>query len=119
VTLRQGLTIFDLAGGALSTASGVALVLAPRPVARVYGLPDGRVVVVLLGVRDVAIGLGLAIGRAKRGWWIARAISDGFDAILIAAGPRKQSSLATAGRVAAALGLAIASSLVARSHAPG
>lgn len=71
-----------LAVAALSLASGAALLIAPRPVGALYGLPRRRRLLRWLGLRDMAIGaLGLA-GNLRISSW-ARAAADLYDAVLI------------------------------------
>ncbi len=73
--------------GVASVVSGLALLVAPRPIARVYGLPARFPWLVrALGARDVAIGAGLLRESARRPepWLYARAASELVDAVLIA-----------------------------------
>jgi len=67
--------------GALSVACGAALVVAPGPTTRFFGVPrwSGR----LLGVRDIAIGIALLARPGSPVPFLARGISDATDGLLI------------------------------------
>jgi hypothetical protein len=71
--------------GGLSMLSGVSLLLAPERMASMYGLPRRAWLARALGVRDVAIGVELCIESRAAGASLLRALSDTFDAGLIAA----------------------------------
>ena len=64
-------------------ASGLGLVLAPRTMARLYGLPELPLLLRALGARDLAIGLGLVVADEWRPWMLARGASELCDGALI------------------------------------
>ncbi|HEU4408185.1 MAG TPA: hypothetical protein VFS43_23180 [Polyangiaceae bacterium] len=102
--------------GQLSLASGIALLITPRPLGRLFGLPPRPSLLRALGVRDVAIGAGLLGGGRRRAWLVARAASDALDAALIARASKPGARAKTWARVAVALGSsALSLTLVARS----
>lgn len=72
--------------GSASVACGAALVIAPRPIARAFGLPARPRLAFALGVRDVAIGALLLARPVSPIAWLARGVSDTVDAVLIARG---------------------------------
>jgi hypothetical protein len=60
--------------------SGLGLLVAPRAMARIYGLPSKPTLVRALGARDVFIGCGLwRRSRLLLWWWLARTVSDALD----------------------------------------
>ena len=76
---------------------GAAPLVAPRFFARLFGLPVGRdpkatVAIRSVGVRDVALGLGLWSAATHGGnyapWLLARVLSDGGDAVAVALATR-------------------------------
>ena len=80
--------------GGLSVLSGVSLLLAPERMASVYGLPERAWLARALGVRDVAIGVELCIESKSAGASLLRALSDTFDAGLMAAEGLRQAKRA-------------------------
>jgi hypothetical protein len=75
--------------GALRVGAGIALLLAPRRVARVWTGESGEPLPATLalrgmGARDVALGMGLLMaletGSPARGWLEGAALSDATDA---------------------------------------
>jgi hypothetical protein len=76
--------VLSVVAGITSIVSGAALAFAPKTTAKLYGLPDNERFSMVLGMRDVVIGAGLVHGGAERGFWLARAVSDGVDTALIA-----------------------------------
>src|SRR4051812_37443466 len=70
--------------GALSIASGAAMLVVPGRASVLYGLPRIPMLVRVLAIRDLAIGGGLLRNRVKRRWWLARAMADAIDMVLIA-----------------------------------
>jgi hypothetical protein len=58
------------------------MALAPRAMARLYGLPRNPTLVRLLGLRDVAIGAGI-LRRDPERWIRYRTLSDAFDVGMI------------------------------------
>jgi hypothetical protein len=93
--------------GSLSIASGMALALAPRRMARVYGLPAREGLVRTLGARDVLIGAMMMAPRSSAAGCLARAVSDFVDAGMIVSEHRREHARPwlTSLRVAGALGL--------------
>jgi hypothetical protein len=80
--------------GALSLASGLALVAAPRAVGNGYGLPESDALRRWLGARDVAIGLGMLFHRGSAAsWWIGRTLSDAVDVAMILRNVRRNGSV--------------------------
>lgn len=69
--------------GWTSLASGLAMMIAPRTMAKTYGLFQNRPLVRLLGLRDVVIGAGILQGDDSR-WMRYRIASDAADTALIA-----------------------------------
>jgi hypothetical protein len=65
---------------ALSVASGVAMMIAPGTMSRLYALP--RRWARIFGLRDVVIG-GLIFGGYERVGLLARSASDALDTALI------------------------------------
>jgi hypothetical protein len=85
--------------GVLSIGSGLALIGAPTPMGNAFGLPAGDALRRCLGVRDVAIGLGLLCHRrAAVTWWIARTVSEAADATLILRNVRRNGAALARGR---------------------
>lgn len=82
--LAAGLGLSLLAFGAYS-------IVAPRPFARLFGFsePDAEAITMMrsIGMRDVAMGAGLAEAAARgkpyAAWLLARAVADGGDAAAI------------------------------------
>lgn len=58
--------------------------VAPRPMARLYGLPELPLLLRALGLRDLAIGLGLVVADTWRPWMLARGAAELCDGALIA-----------------------------------
>lgn len=92
--------------GWLSIGLGVAEILAPGPFARTIGLKGrgvSRTVTRLVGVREVAAGLGILRERRPAGWLWSRVAGDVMDLALLGAGlagrgvKRKRLALAAAG----------------------
>ena len=59
------------------------MIIRPLDMESLYGLPQSVGLGQILGVRDVAIGVGLLSNRRIRGLMWARAASEVFDAVLI------------------------------------
>lgn len=92
MTLSDGQTRRLAAGLGLSLlAFGAFSIVAPRPFARLFGFhePDAEAITMLrsIGMRDVAMGAGLAEAAARgkpyAAWLLARAVADGGDAAAI------------------------------------
>lgn len=70
---------------------GAVPVIAPRPFARIFGFdaptPEAAAMSRSIGARDVAMGAALWAAAARGGsyapWLLARAVSDGGDALAI------------------------------------
>ena len=88
---------FALSHARSRMAFGAALIVAPGTSARLWIGDDARrpgvkVIARALGIRDIALGLGIAIaldrGAPVRGWFEAAALSDSVDfvATLLARG---------------------------------
>jgi hypothetical protein len=93
--------------GAVSAASGAAMLKSPRPMARLYGLPNSTELARWLGARDLVVGTLLLSPRFARYGAVARALSDVLDATLISRHAERLGRRAW-GRVAVALGSALA-----------
>lgn len=92
--------------GWLSIGLAAAAVLAPRSVGRLTGLGDRSSLLRLVGLRELASGLGLLTRENKAPWLAARVAGDVMDlAIALAAvgpeNPRRGRALATLGVVGA------------------
>lgn len=82
------------AAGWISAGAGLAMLAAPRQVARIFGTPDTRVAALLrdnplliraAGARDLANGLALLSLGASSPWVVIRALADAGDlAIMVA-----------------------------------
>lgn len=68
--------------GWISLAMGLTL-LAPGRAARLFGLGRRPGLMAVIGVRDVAIGLGLLRGRRPAVWLRAQAAADAVDATIV------------------------------------
>lgn len=76
--------------GWVSLGFGVASLAAPRRVATLFGFGDRPRMVRALGVRDVVLGLGLGLARARdpRPWMRARLAAEMSDTALLVEGTR-------------------------------
>jgi carbon monoxide dehydrogenase subunit G len=72
--------------GWVSIEGGTALVAAPGPLMRTFGLGDRPNLGRFLGVRDLVIGTGLLRAQNTAGWCRLRGIADALDATLIIVG---------------------------------
>jgi uncharacterized membrane protein len=91
--------------GWFSVGLGAAQVAAPRPVARLIGVGDGRTsatIMRLLGARELAAGAGILIRRKPAGWLWARVAGDVMDLALL--GIAAARAARSRGRVAASAG---------------
>ena len=89
--------------GWFSIGLGLAEVAAPRGVAQLIGVSDdsdNRALLRLLGLREIASGLGILTQRRPAGWLWARVGGDVMDLALL--GAALKSNNARQGRVAAA-----------------
>ncbi len=103
--MRRGARIM----GSLRAAVGVAMIVAPRAVARptdgVAAAGDLVFMVRTIGVRDLALGLGTLAGASSgaddaRRWVTFGLLSDALDVVV---GSRATSLLGRSGAIAAAL----------------
>ena len=93
--------------GVLSAASGLMLVVRPRAMGALYGLPRSVTLLRLIGVRDLLIGTTILAAPRRGGPLWARGVSDAADALLIAwQGVRRGSPWGSALRMSVALGSA-------------
>jgi hypothetical protein len=105
--------------GMFSIQSGVAILVAPRQMARVYALPPRPGLMRLLGVRDIVLGLAL-LGPRARGALKARALADCCDLALISseAISKTGTTRSVRGRLLGGLLLVAAACALARLPAP-
>src|SRR4051794_16462084 len=93
--------------GILSLALGAGALLMPGPVARMSGLQQHRRLLPLVGLRELAAGIGLLSSRNPTPWLWSRVVGDGMDLAVILASlmnrgnPRKLSAAITMAVVAA------------------
>ena len=64
----------------------MAIVAAPGPLMKAFGLGDRPNLGRFLGVRDLVLGTGLLLGQNKAAWCWARGIADALDVALIIGG---------------------------------
>jgi uncharacterized membrane protein len=72
--------------GVFSLGLGLAQVIAPRGVARLIGLPDNqrsRTVLTLIGMRELASGIGLLARPGSASWAWTRVVGDAMDLALL------------------------------------
>lgn len=111
---RQRAETLRVCLGVLSTASGMALLCAPRSFGTLLGLPADPRLCRALGLRDAALGLLMLSARARLGL-AGRAASDVADAVIIARESRRRPRDGTSSRLAVALlSAASAAALAAR-----
>jgi len=67
-----------------SLVLGVALLLAPGLMAKVLGLAPDRRMLRAIGLVDLALALGLFLGRPRWPWLTARALSNPLIAVAVA-----------------------------------
>ena len=85
--------------GWVSIGVGLALVAAPRPMTKGFGMGERPNLGRFLGIRDLVLGAGLLRSESLASWLRARAISDAGDAALLIGGaasgafPRGQAML--------------------------
>ena len=72
--------------GWVSLGVGLAIVAAPGPLMKAFGLGDRPNLGRFLGVRDLVLGTGLLRGQNTAAWCRARGISDTLDVALIIGG---------------------------------
>jgi hypothetical protein len=89
--------------GVLSLALGLSEIAAPSHVARLVGVPDdptNRLVLRVLGAREVITGLALLGGRRSAGWLWGRVGGDVLDVTLLGLGLRSEGADLARGAVA-------------------
>lgn len=99
--------------GGLSLVSGLAVLVAPRAMMELYGMPVRLAPV--LGIRDIAIGAAFFAPRLRRLAAVGRALGDGMDALVIATNAKSRSAAMTAFRLLVAVGSAYAGAREATS----
>jgi hypothetical protein len=72
--------------GWVSIGAGLALVAAPRPLMKTFGLGDRPNLGRFLGVRDLVLGTGLLRSQNTAAWCRARGVADALDVALIFGG---------------------------------
>jgi hypothetical protein len=72
--------------GWVSIGLGLAIVVAPGPLFKAFGLGDRPNLGRFLGARDLVIGTGLLLGQNTAAWCRARGIADALDVVLIVGG---------------------------------
>ena len=74
--------------GRASAASGMAMLIAPRTLGRLYGFRLSPAAVRLLGARDLMIGAGMLRQRTGWRWTAGRALADAWDGwVILRSGP--------------------------------
>lgn len=71
--------------GWLSVGLGLAQIIAPRAVCRLVGLPPAPTFMRLMGVRELACGIGIITQRNPAPWLKARVAGDAIDLVCLAA----------------------------------
>jgi uncharacterized membrane protein len=104
--------------GWFSIGLGVAELLAPGPVARTIGLKGvgvSRTVTRLVGVREIASGVGILRERRPVGWMWSRVAGDVMDLALLGAGftARRANRKRLAAAAAGVLGVTVVDALCA------
>ena len=69
--------------GWFSVAVGLAFLVAPRRLARLFGMGDRPGLSRYLGVRDVLVGAGLLGWKSPAPWVWGRASADASDAVMM------------------------------------
>jgi uncharacterized membrane protein len=104
--------------GWFSIGLGLAEILAPRALARVIGVPYRPWLMALMGVREIASGLGILSGERPKEWLWSRVAGDVLDMSLLGAALASDDSEPIRVEVAAAavLGVTALDVLAARQH---
>jgi hypothetical protein len=82
--------------GTVSLASGIAAIVAPRRMGRLYKMPGRPALVRSIGLRDVMAGALLLKPRSSRAALLLRGMADAVDSAIVAsqlvsqAGPPRQ-----------------------------
>jgi uncharacterized membrane protein len=95
--------------GCFSIALGLVEIAAPRRFAKALGLDDDQGVLQLLGLRELASGVGILSSRPRSGWLWARVAGDVMDLALLsrARTSRKADQGAVRLAIAAVTGLTV------------
>ncbi|WP_232429405.1 SRPBCC family protein [Noviherbaspirillum autotrophicum] len=110
--------------GWFSIGLGVAQLLAPRMMARTVGAPSGSGMLLAVGARELASGIGLLSQSRRQPWLWARVAGDAMDLALLgmaarsAASQRRRLAL-TAAAVAGVAALDILAGMKYRQQATG
>jgi uncharacterized membrane protein len=88
--------------GWLSVGVGIAQIVAPRTVCRLAGLPPAPTFMRLMGLRELACGIGIITQRNPAPWLKARVAGDAIDLVWLAAAAPMPASRGA--RVGAAFG---------------
>jgi len=91
-----------IAVAAVSVVAGLACTLAPAATARFAGIDASPGVLRLVGLADLALALGLYIGRPSWPWMVARAASNPMIAAVALASARSRRARMLAAGLAAA-----------------
>ena len=71
--------------GWLSVGLGLAQIIAPRAVCRLAGLPPAPTLMRVIGLRELACGIGIITRRNPAPWLKARVAGDAMDLVCLAA----------------------------------
>jgi uncharacterized membrane protein len=107
--------------GILSLALGAGALLMPGPVARMSGLQRHRRLLPLVGLRELAAGIGLLSSRNPTPWLWSRVVGDGMDlavilSSLLSPGNSRRTSAAVTAAVVAAITAVDARESLRSSH---
>jgi len=102
--------------GWFSIGLGMAELLAPKKVAKLIGVRDGRPVLRAFGAREIASGVGILSRRQPAGWVWSRVGGDLMDLAVLgsALGSRRSNRGRVASAVAAVAGVTVLDALCAR-----
>jgi len=87
--------------GYFSLGLGAAEVLLPGPLGRAIGAGEGRGLLPILGVREIATGVGILSGKRPAGWLWGRVAGDVMDILYLCSAMKSED--ANPARLAAAL----------------
>ena len=76
--------------GWFSIALGLIGIFAPRRAARLFGTHDRPLLFRLIGLREIASGIGILTGRQKSGWLWSRVGGDAVDLALLGSAARER-----------------------------
>lgn len=121
--MKKPIPVLDIAAKALgvfSLALGLAELLAPKRVAKPFGMHHHKNVMRGYGAREIVSGLGLLAAKNKAPWMWGRVAGNTMDLATLGAGAwsntRQRKNIAAA--AALMLGLTIVDILVARRSGP-